>query len=44
MKEDQTSKRNIGDNIDSEQEKEIEECLDGDDELHPNFLHINPGT
>ena len=42
MKEDQLSRKNIGDEMDPEQEKEIEECLDGDDELHPDFIQINP--
>ena len=42
LKEDRTSKENVGDKIDPEQEKEIEECQDGDDELHPDFLQVNP--
>ena len=35
MKEMKTQTNNIGDELDPEQEREVEECNNGDDELHP---------
>ena len=32
----------IGDDLDPEQEKEIEECLENEEELHPDFVQVNP--
>ena len=40
MNEERTN--NIGDALDPEQEKEIEECLALDEDLHPDFLQVNP--
>ena len=32
----------IGDQLDPENEQENEECNDGEDQLHPDFVHLNP--
>ena len=32
----------IGDILDAEQEQEIEECQDGEEEILPEFAHLNP--
>ena len=37
-----SSSKNVGDQLDPEQEKEIMECNDGDDEMHPEFSQLNP--
>ena len=42
MKEMKEQTDNIGDELDPEQEKEVEECNIGDDELHPEFQQLNP--
>ena len=42
MKEGTTSLKNIGNELDPEQEKEIVECEDGDDQMHPDFVQVNP--
>ena len=42
MKEGTTSSKNIGNELDPEQEKEIVECEDGDDQMHPDFVQVNP--
>ena len=42
MKEETASNKNIGNELDPEQEKEIIECIDDVDELHPDFMHLNP--
>ena len=42
IKEMRTQNNNIGDELDPEQEKEIEECENGNDDLHPDFLQLNP--
>ena len=36
------SLNDTGDQLDPEQEKEIDECNDGDDEMHHEFSQINP--
>ena len=41
LKEERAVTKNMGDELDAEQEREILECL-GDEELHPNFAHVNP--
>ena len=43
MKEQQEKTNHIvGDDLDPEKEKEIEECQDEEDEMHPDFLQVNP--
>ena len=42
MKDEATSTCNVGDTLDPEKEKEIADCNDGDDEMHPAFLQLNP--
>ena len=33
---------NVGEELDPEKEQENEECNDGEDQLHPDFAHLNP--
>ena len=42
MKEERTSANNIGDQLDPEQEREIIECEDNEETLHPDFVQVNP--
>ena len=42
MKGGTNSSNNVGDELDPEKEKEIVDCNDGDDEMHPDFLQVNP--
>ena len=42
LKEERKQVDTIGNELDPEQEKEIEECNVGDDEIHPDFQHVNP--
>ena len=42
MKEETASCNNIGNELDPEQEKEIVECNVDVDEMHPDFMHLNP--
>ena len=42
MKEGTRSSKNIGNELDPEQEKEVVECDDGDDQMHPDFSQVNP--
>ena len=42
MKEERTIENNIGNELDAEKEQEIEECLDIEEQMHPDFEHINP--
>ena len=42
MKDEQSRGNNIRDELDPEQEKEIVECKDNEDQLHPDFLQVNP--
>ena len=42
MAERDTTSKNVGDELDPEQEKQIIECNDGDDEMHPDFSQLNP--
>ena len=42
MKEGTSSSKNIGNELDPEQEKDILECDEGDDQMHPDFSQINP--
>ena len=42
MKDEAASTRNVGDTLDPEKEKEIADCNYGDDEMHPEFLQLNP--
>ena len=44
MRDEKKPTNNIGDELDPEQEKEIEECYDGEEEPHPEFLNLNPET
>ena len=42
LKEERTSTNDIGDELDPEQEKEILECDDEEELLHPDFVQVNP--
>jgi DNA replication protein DnaC len=42
MNEERTTVNDIGDELDPEQEKEIMECDDGEEILHPDFVQVNP--
>ena len=42
MKEEERSNHPIGDELDAEQEKEINECLEEDENIHPDFVQVNP--
>ena len=42
MKEERATTNNIGDELDAEQEKEIAECFENEESLHPDFEHLNP--
>ena len=42
MNNEEKSTRAIGDELDAEQEKEIDECFDEIEEVHPNFIQVNP--
>ena len=42
MADEAASTKNIGNELDPEQEKEIIECTEDVDELHPDFVHLNP--
>ena len=42
MQEERDQTNNIGNELDPEQEKEIEECQEIDEVLHPEFVQVNP--
>ena len=42
MADETAATKNIGNELDPEQEKEIIECTEDVDELHPDFAHLNP--
>jgi hypothetical protein len=42
MNEDREQTNNIGNELDPEQEKEIEECQELEEIMHPQFVQVNP--
>ena len=42
MKDEQSRENTVGDVLDPEQEKEIIECQENEELLHPDFLQVNP--
>ena len=42
MKDEIATQNHVGDELDPEQEKEIEECQEAEEVFHPDFIQVNP--